>query len=134
LIQLKVFQFFTYYIIYTNIIMNKNNICYTGEGALKTGNHTQKQYLAVMNKNEKKKCAVYIKSLKCKSCKKWKKMLNEKLKKNTKKSKKEDNFLKQMDKCDRCKNKKTKKCNLKNYMLYSGAEFRKCEDSANATK
>jgi len=31
-----------------------DNICYTGEGALKSGNHTQKQYLAVMDKNEKK--------------------------------------------------------------------------------
>ena len=31
-----------------------NIICYTGEGALKTGNHTQKQYLEVMNKNYKK--------------------------------------------------------------------------------
>lgn len=109
--------------------MNKNNICYTGMDSLKTGNHTQKQYLAVMNKNFKKECPIYIKSLKCKSCKKLIKMTNAKLKKNhTKKSKKEDNFLKQMDKCNRCKNKKTKKCNLKNYILYSGAEFGKCED------
>jgi hypothetical protein len=115
--------------------MNKNNICYTGMGSLETGNHTQKQYLAVMNKNSKKECSIYIKSLKCKSCKKWKKMLNAKLKKNTQKmSKKEDNFLKQMDKCNRCKNNKTKKCNLKNYILYSGAKFGKCKDLENATK
>ncbi len=29
--------------------MNKNNICYTGDGALKTGNHTSK---AIFSSNE----------------------------------------------------------------------------------
>ena len=114
-----------------------NNICYTGEGALKSGNHTQKQYLNVMNKNLKKKCSVYIKSLKCKSCKKSIEMnskqvfkgIKAKLKNKTyKMSKKtEAKLLKQMSKCDRCKNNKTKKCNLKNYILFTGAEFGKCE-------
>jgi len=113
--------------------MNKNNICYTGDGSLKTGNHTQKQYLELMNKNFEKECPIYIKSLKCKSCKKWKKMMSAKLKQKTQKmSKKEDNFFKQMNKCNRCKNNKTKKCNLKNYILYSGAEFGKCKDLENA--
>ena len=46
--------------------MNTNNICYTGVGSEKTGNHTKKQYLEVMNKNYKKECSIYIKSLKCK--------------------------------------------------------------------
>jgi hypothetical protein len=73
--------------------MNKNNICYTGIGSLKTGNHTQKQYLGIMNKNFKKECSIYIKSLKCKSCKKSIKMINARLKKTYKMSKKEDNFL-----------------------------------------
>jgi len=53
--------------------MNKNNICYTGVGSVKTGNHTRKKYLEVMNKNYKKDCSLYIKGLKCKSCKKVKK-------------------------------------------------------------
>ena len=116
--------------------MDKNNICYTGEGALKSGNHTQKQYLAVMDKNEKKRCAVHFKSLKCKSCKKSremntkeiKKQLKAQLKKKTYKlsKKTEEKIVKQMSKCDRCKNNKTKKCNLKNYIEYSGAEFGKC--------
>ena len=124
--------------------MNKNNICYTGEGAVKTGNHTQKQYLEAMNKNVKKKCSVYIKSLKCKSCKKSREMINKDINKQLKAQlknktykltkKTEEKQLKQMGKCDRCKNKKTKKCNLKNYMLYSGAEFGKCEDLANVKK
>jgi hypothetical protein len=112
--------------------MNKNNICYTGEGAVKTGNHTQKQYLEVMNKNFKKKCSVYIKSVKCKSCKKSIKMNSKEVLKQVKNKtykmskKTEEKLVKQMSKCDRCKNKKTKKCNLKNYIEYSGAEFGKC--------
>ena len=118
--------------------MDTNNICYTGIGsAKKSGNHTQKQYLEVMNKNYKKKCSVYIKSLKCKSCKKsiemntkeFKKQFKAQLKNKTYKmsNKTEGKLLKQMNNCKRCKNNKTKKCNLKNYMLYSGAEFGKCE-------
>ena len=117
--------------------MNSNNICYTGVGSLKTGNHTKKQYLEVMNKNYKKKCSVYIKSLKCKSCKKSiemnskevKKQINAQLKNKTYKmsNKKEKNLLKQLNKCKRCKNNNTKKCNLNNYIIFSGAELGKCE-------
>lgn len=117
--------------------MNKNIICYTGVGSVKTGNHTQKQYLEVMNKNFKKKCSVYIKSLKCTSCKKsikmnsqeLKKQINAKLKNKTYKMtiNTEKKLLKQISKCKRCKNNKTKKCNLNNYILFSGAEFGKCE-------
>ena len=117
--------------------MNSNNICYTGVGSLKTGNHTKKQYLEVMNKNYKKKCSVYIKSLKCKSCKKSiemnskevKKQINAQLKNKTYKmsNKKEIKLLKQISKCKRCKNNNTKKCNLNNYIIFSGAELGKCE-------
>jgi hypothetical protein len=114
--------------------MNTNNIiCYTGVGSVKTGNHTKKQYLEVMNKNYKKNCSVYIKSLKCKSCKKriemTKKLMNAQLKNKTYKmsNKTEKKLLKQISKCERCKNNKIKKCNLKNYILFSGAEIGKCE-------
>ena len=113
--------------------MNKNNICYTGVGSVKTGNHTQKQYLEVMNKNYKKECSVYIKSLKCKSCKKSLEMNIKQVKKQLKNktykmsNKTEGKILEQLNKCKRCKNNKTKKCNLKNYIIFSGAEFGKCE-------
>ena len=118
--------------------MDTNNICYDGIGAVnKTGNHTKKQYLELMNKNFKKKCSVYIKSLKCKSCKKITEMNTKELKKQIKaqlknktykmSNKTEGKLLKQMNKCDRCKKNKTKRCNLKNYMLYLGGEFGKCE-------
>ena len=118
--------------------MDTNNICYNGIGTVKkTGNHTKKQYLEVMNKNFKKKCSDYIKSLKCKSCKKSIEMNSNEVKKQIKaqiknktykmSNKTEAKLLNQMNKCNRCKNNKTKRCNLKNYMLYSGAEFGKCE-------
>ena len=116
--------------------MNKNDICYTGIGSLKSGNHTQKQYLEVMNKNYKKACPVYIKSLKCKSCKKIMEMYTKEVKKQVKallknktynlSKKTEMKLLKQSNTCKRCKIIK-QKCNLKNYILFSGAEFGKCE-------
>ena len=119
--------------------MNANNICYTGVGSVKTGNHTKKQYLEVMNKNYKKKCSIYIKSLKCKSCKKSRKMINNEVKKQIRANLKnrtykmsvgtESKLVKQMNKCKRCKNKNTKKCTFKNYLLFSGAEIGKCENN-----
>lgn len=117
--------------------MNTNHICYTGIGSVKTGNHTKKQYLEVMNKNFKNKCSVYIKSVKCKSCKKSiemnskevKKQINAHLKHKIYKMsiKKENQLLSQISKCKLCKNKNTKKCNLTNYLLFSGAKLGKCE-------
>ena len=117
--------------------MNKNDICYTGIGSLKSGNHTQKQYLEVMNKTFKKECPVYIKSLKCKSCKKITEHNTKEVKKQVKallknktynmSKKAEIKLFNQSNTCKRCKNNKTKKCNFKNYILYSGAEFGKCE-------
>ena len=118
--------------------MNKTNICYTGVGSVKTGNHTQNKYLEVMNKNYKTDCPVYIKGLKCKSCKKSREMNTKEVKKQIKlqlknktykmSNRTERKINKQESKCERCKNNKTKKCNLKNYMLFSGAEFGKCEE------
>ena len=95
--------------------MNKTNIRYTGLGAKKDGNHTRKQFLSIMNKNFKKDCSAYIKSLKCNSCKKLNKML--KTKKFTKQT------IKQLNKCTKCKNSNTKPCDLKNYIEFSGAEI-----------
>ncbi len=121
--------------------MNKNKICYTGIGSVKKGNHTKKKFLKIMDKHHKKDCSVYIKSLKCKSCKKSKimnnKIMNNKIMKKQTKSRLKNktkkvsnneinNWMKQLGMCNRCKNNKTKKCNLKNYMLFSGAEYGKC--------
>jgi hypothetical protein len=58
-----------------------------------------------------------------------KKQMNAQLKNKTYKisNKTERKILNGRVKCKRCKNNKTKKCNLKNYILFSGAEFGKCE-------
>jgi hypothetical protein len=63
------------------------NICYTGTGSLKSGNHTKKQYMDVMDKKYREKCAVHTKSLQCKSCQKSTKMNSEEAKKIIKRTK-----------------------------------------------
>ena len=117
--------------------MDKNTICYTGVGALKSGNHTKKQYLKIMNKIFREECSQYIKSLKCKSCKKKKQLWNRELKKYSnaqsknktyKIPKKTEQEIQKQDKlCDKCKNKNNEKCNVNNYILFSGAKIGKCE-------
>jgi hypothetical protein len=113
--------------------MTTTNICYTGIGSVKTGNYTKKKYLEVMYKNFEKECAVYIKSLKCKSCKKSIEMNSKEVKKQIKNKtynmskNTEKKLLKQISKCKQCKNNKTKKCNFNNYLLFSGAELGKCK-------
>jgi len=105
------------------------NIFYTGIGSLKSGKHTEKQFLKIMNKEFKKKCSIYKKSLKCKSCKKSIEMNSKEGMKQVKNktykmsSKTEKKLVKQMEKCDKCKKKNTKKCNLEDYIVYSGAEI-----------
>ena len=49
-------------------------IYYTGIGAKKSGRHTKKEYLEMMNKQHLQKCAIYYRSLKCKPCQKSRKM------------------------------------------------------------
>ena len=116
--------------------MNNNVICYTGRGSVKTGNHTQQQFLEVMNKNSKKECSVYMKSLKCKSCKNSGDIIDKHIKRvhapqiknKTYKmtNKTEQKLKKQLSKCKRCKTSKTKKCTVKHYLLFSGASLGKC--------
>jgi len=120
--------------------MKTERVCYTGEGSVKSGNHTKKKYLHIMNTHFKTKCPVYMKSLKCKSCKKSiemnskevKKQINAQLKNKTYKlsSKKQKQMMKQLSKCHRCKNQGTKMCNLKEYLLFSGAQMGKCDSTA----
>jgi len=119
--------------------MNKGSFCYTGFGSRKSGNHTQKQFLKVMDKNFSKKCSVYVKSKKCKSCKKSMDMNIKERKKHIRAQLKhepyimsygtETRILKQMSKCKKCKTNNTKKCNVKNYLLFSGADKGKCEEA-----
>ena len=118
--------------------MDKNNICYTGIGSRKTGNHTKKQFLDVMNKNFSRKCSQYMKVKKCKSCKKSLDMNAREVKKHVNAQLKhkpytmtyntETRILRQMKKCKKCKTKNTKKCKIENYILFSGADPGICEE------
>lgn len=120
--------------------MNKDDtICYTGIHSVKTGNHTRKKFIEVMNKHFKKECSVHIKSLQCKSCKKNTEMNSKEIMKQLNAHKKnktykiskntENKIVKQRNQCKKCQNKNTKKCNLDNYILFSGANVGKCENS-----
>ena len=111
--------------------MSTENICYTGIGSIDSGNHTKQQFLKVMNKTSKKQCSTYIKSLKCKSCKlslknriKGLQLKNKSLKMMNKTERK---LLNKINRCNRCKKSNTKKCNLKKYVLYSGAKLGVCD-------
>ena len=113
--------------------MGSTNICYTGIGSLKNGNHTRKQFLDIMTKHFAKECT---KSCKCNSCKKFNKQNSNELKKAVEASKKNKtykiskrkvNSIKKLRlNCDKCLNKNTRKCSLKEYIKFSGAEVGKC--------
>ena len=119
-----------------NVKKRNDKICYTGIGARKSGNHTKKQFLNVMDKNFKDECSQYIKSLKCKSCKKYHRINNVVIKKTIKAQKKnktykmsnktEEKLVKQLLLCGKCKRNKTKKCDFKKYISFSGAKMGKC--------
>ena len=64
-------------------------IYYTGIGSKKSGFHTEKEFLNIMNKTFKEDCIDYCNSMKCKECKeytkkmkKYSKQLAKSLKKN----------------------------------------------------
>ena len=95
-----------------------DHFCYTGIGARKSGNHTRKEFMKIMDKEFKRECSGFIKAPHCKSCVKRalsdpKGVLNRK-------------GCKLFEKCYNCKYKNIKKCNLKEYLLFSGAEIGKC--------
>jgi len=122
-----------------------SKIYYTGLGAKKSGYHTEKEFLDIMNKIFKEACIDYHKTKKCKECQEYKKKTkkmysslglgyNKKLKIITNKKtiknnrKKFDNATKKLEKfkskCDKCQRKLNRgNCNLQEYIEYSGAEI-----------
>lgn len=105
------------------------NICYTGIGAKKSGQHTKKQFLSAM-KSSKRDCALFIKSLTCKACQKSKNLTAIFTKKSNTKKNSIDKYLKDIqrltEKCRKCKNKTRKQCTLENFLEYSGAFHGNC--------
>lgn len=115
--------------------------CYTGIGAKKNPNHTQKQFMRVMNKTFSKQCREHKKSLRCKSCKKYRKFTTELSRKSLEAMKKdkthpfqyseedEKQTKKMMEKCNKCKSNRTrrsKNCNIKDYVEYAGPDIGEC--------
>ena len=111
-------------------------IYYTGFGAKKTGMHSVKEFLDIMNKNFNIECSEFLPELDYKPCREYKEMNRKtirynlkhdlpiydektnKLKTNT--SKKYKKLFKQ---CTKYKKKtKKRKCNLEEYITFSGAE------------
>lgn len=109
------------------------SVCYTGYGALPSGNHSHKQYMQVMQKHFGSECPTYIKSLTCDPCnqlREFDKKIMKKMKKNKsyKLTMRERNkILDVSKKCWRCKNKGTKKCTVQEYIDFSGAYPGKCD-------
>lgn len=118
-------------------------ILYTGLGAKKSGYHTEKEFLDIMNKIFREACIDYHNSKKCKECREYKKRTQKMFRslfKNTKKSnnsktiknnrKKFDDVTRKLkkfkNKCTKCQRKLNRgECNLKEYIEYSGAEISK---------
>lgn len=111
-------------------------IYYTGIGSKKSGNHSVKEFLDIMNKNFNIKCSEFLPDLDYKPCREYKEMnsqtmrynlfhriplFNKKTKKlKTNTSKKYKKLFKQCTKYK--KNTKKRKCNLEEYISFSGAE------------
>ena len=120
---------------------NNNNkskkICYTGIGSKKSGIHTEKEFLNILDKNLKKDCSKFIKRKKCPSCIKFDKEIQKYLKKRKKNTnyKWSDKEEKKQDKllmtCIKCKNRNLKKCDLNNYIEFSGAYIGDCNNNEN---
>jgi len=106
-------------------------IYYTGIGAKKSGKHTVKEFLDIMEKNYAIQCSEILPDLYYKPCKEYKQMsknavayydtkknkLSFKVNKNNKTYK---NLSKQCMKYK--KNTKKRRCNLNEYIKFSGAE------------
>jgi hypothetical protein len=124
--------------------MKSDTICYTGMGARNDGDHTQEQFLNIMNDTKeykfKDECPPFIKSTKCKPCKIYKSKINKYFKQQMKKAKKEQKpgespklvlkktFIKEQNACKKCKTSNINPCSLSEYIKYSGAEPGSCKN------
>ncbi len=113
----------------------EKNICFTGIGARnKDGNHTEKEFLSIMDKEYKKPCKRFRdKNKTCKNAcnpykKLHKKIINRFIKNLDNNIDDKKLIRKYNNKCNKCTN-KTRKCNTKEYMKYSGAINGKCPKS-----
>jgi hypothetical protein len=95
-------------------------IYYTGIGAKKSGKHTIKEFLDIMNKSVDTECSDYMSQLEYKPCATSKKMESTIF--LTKNKKTQKRYKKLVNKCQTYKKTKTRKCNLNEYITFSGAQ------------
>jgi hypothetical protein len=95
-------------------------IYYTGIGAKKSGKHTIKEFLDIMNKTANIECSDYMAKLEYKPCGTSAKMQSTIVLSKSKKNHKR--YKKLVNKCQTYKKTKTRKCNLDEYITFSGAE------------
>jgi hypothetical protein len=101
------------------------SIYYTGVGAKKSGKHSVKEFLAIMNKHFAIDCEEYTDKLDYKPCVEYKAM-NSKVTKQPKLLKNKNwskTYTKQLTKCMAYKPTKKRKCDLNAYINFSGAEL-----------
>ena len=95
-------------------------IYYTGIGAKKSGKHTIKEFLDIMNKSSTE-CSDYMSQLEYKPCGTSAKMKST-IYFGSKKTKKR--YKKLVNKCQTYKKTKKRKCNFNEYITFSGAQQR----------
>ena len=102
----------------------------------KNYNVDRKKYLAYMNKTMRKKCAVNLKAIKCKSCSNFKKMndyINARTKNHSSYRARESTikiFNKSLQQCNRCLGNNIP-CTEKQYLKYSNSTLGPCKKRYN---
>jgi len=100
-------------------------IYYSGIGAKKSGKHTVKEFLKIMNKHFNVECSEFLHDLEYKPCVEYRALNRKMMEANNFTITKKESIKQQkrMNKCN--KHKKTAKkrrCNLKEYIEFSGAQ------------
>lgn len=114
-------------------------IYYTGFGAKKSGKHTVKEFLKIMNENFKIECSEFLPNSN-NPCVEVKKMVRKEMKYNmkhnkpligyTRTKKNEKKYKNLLNRCVKYrKTAKIRKCNLDEYIKFSGAEKKDSEIS-----
>ena len=116
-------------------------IYYTGIGAKKSGKHTVKEFLKIMNDNFDVECSEFISEKKNNPCIEYRKLIRKELRYNMKHNKPllefnrtkkiQQKYTKLQNKCKKYKKTlKRRKCNVDEYIKFSGAE-KKNSDASN---
>lgn len=105
-----------------NSITRKNKVFYTGIHAKKSGKHSIKEFMKIMEK-DKKGCSKFAARKTCRSCVKATRILRSNKKNQTISKKNAKKLDKYLEACEKCTAKSKKRCTLHEHLEYSGAEL-----------